>query len=462
VTLALARPQQNGMIVTHEHLRPSDLTYHRVVIETIVDLLAAQPGTPFTWIPLDAIPGVEGGLTAEPAVAWSAEFADAAALGNAAASESLRAGDLDGDGDDDVCARRAEGVYCALSNGTSLGPATLWSLTFSDANGYAPSAYAATLQLADVDGDDRADLCVRTAVGLACETSDGVDGFAPSAFVTTDFSDAEGYFADESRWRSLQLGDVIVCALATASGFAPATPWSSAFDDASGWGAAAYGATLRLGDVTGDGLADLCGRSPDGVVCAESDGTLFEPPALWIDHVFGDAEGWTARSRFLSLRLADVNGDGLADLCGRNATGVECAVSTGVELANPHYAINTSFLDLQGYGVESRGQTLLVARLGGADAPSLCARAPSGLTCHRAQRDPDRDGVADGRDNCPAKWNPGQSDANANGVGDACEPNALACGVGLEVALVLPLVAILRRRVSLHAGSDPNLTVRGG
>jgi hypothetical protein len=38
-------------------------------------------------------------------------------------------------------------------------------------------------------------------------------------------------------------------------------------------------------------------------------------------------------------------------------------------------------------------------------------------------RDGDCDGVADSKDNCPEKANPGQEDVDANGVGDVCETN---------------------------------------
>jgi peptidoglycan/xylan/chitin deacetylase (PgdA/CDA1 family) len=460
VDLALARPQQNGIIVVHEHVSGPTGTYHRETIQEILDRLAAVPGQRFTWIPLDAIPGVAGGLTAGAATPWSAEFADAGALGSAAASATLRAGDLDDDGDDDVCARIASGVWCALSNGTSLGPATLWSGHFADAFGYGADAYATTLQLGDVDGDDRADVCVRSALGLVCETSNGVNAFAPSLWTSAGFSDAAGFGSAEARYRSLRLGDVdgdgradacarngagVVCALSTASGFASATSWSAALSDADGFGASAYGATLALADLDGDTRADLCARRASGFVCGRSNGSSFAVPAPWLDNAFTDAEGWTARSRFLGLRVADENGDGRADVCGRNATGVVCAVSDGARFRNVHYAVNADFLDLQGWNTESRGSTFLLAHLGGAGTTDLCGRAAGGLVCHRAQHDPDRDGVGDPRDNCPLKWNPGQSDANGNGVGDACGPMP-GCGLGAELAVLVPLLRRARRR----------------
>ena len=42
-----------------------------------------------------------------------------------------------------------------------------------------------------------------------------------------------------------------------------------------------------------------------------------------------DAAGWSAPPRFRSIRLADVNGDALADLCARHADGLRCSLSTG-------------------------------------------------------------------------------------------------------------------------------------
>ncbi len=44
-------------------------------------------------------------------------------------------------------------------------------------------------------------------------------------------------------------------------------------------------------------------------------------------------------------------------------------------------------------------------------------------------KDQDKDGIIDSKDNCPAVANPTQSDGDKNGVGDACEPDAIpGCG----------------------------------
>ncbi len=70
--------------------------------------------------------------------------------------------------------------------------------------------------------------------------------------------------------------------------------------------------------------------------------------------------------------------------------------------------------------------------------------------------DSDGDGIGDNCDNCPSRANPGQRDANNNGIGDACEgPLGIgACGTGLlpgsaaivAVAFVTTLRKSMRRR----------------
>ena len=84
------------------------------------------------------------------------------------------------------------------------------------------------------------------------------------------------------------------------------------WSDPEGFDALDVWSTIRLADVDGDGRADLCARSPRGFVCHRSTGRGFGPalpgPAL------ASAEGWDAKDRYATLRLGDVDGDGLDDI----------------------------------------------------------------------------------------------------------------------------------------------------
>jgi hypothetical protein len=83
-------------------------------------------------------------------------------------------------------------------------------------------------------------------------------------------------------------------------------------------------ATIHLGDVNGDGQADACGRAPEGIVCALSNGSGYLAPSIWLPEM-SDAAGWAPHGATISL--SDVNGDGRADVCGQGPSGPVCALA---------------------------------------------------------------------------------------------------------------------------------------
>ncbi len=223
-----------------------------------------------------------------------AEFSDDEGWGSGDAYfKSVRFADVDGDGKADVCGRSPAGVVCARSLGTHFDHARLWLADMSDARGWLPSHYGTTMQLADVNGDGRADVCARSREGLVCGLSTGAA------------------FARITRWSAgRDFADI------------DSAPWSP------GWASSpSFFSTLRLGDLNGDGRADVCARTKVGIVCALSTGHGFTAATMWLSGAMTDAQGFGASPRSESIQLADINGDGRADICGDSKDGVVCGLA---------------------------------------------------------------------------------------------------------------------------------------
>jgi VCBS repeat protein/GlcNAc-PI de-N-acetylase len=341
------------------------------------------------------------------ASAWSSgsQFSDADLGAPDAYARSFRLGDVNGDGYADACIRLGGGVYCALNtSGGGFAPYALYSAAFSDAAGWLPAAYGSTLQLGDVNGDGKADVCGRKGDGIWCATANA-DGsaFDAASRWSTDFSDGDGWGASAGYYGSIHLGDVngdgyadvcgrspagIVCALNNkAGGFSSATLWSGDFTDAQGWQPDQYGSTIQLGDINGDGKADVCGRGPNGVQCATaSAGAGFADTRPWsLRNDFSDADGWSAGAAYYgSIRLADINGDGKADVCGRNAGGLVCAIANGAGFDVAQPVTLQAYSDGLGWSGAAYGATIQFADLGHDGRRDVCGRAATGLVCAKA------------------------------------------------------------------------------
>src|SRR5262249_12084239 len=108
-------------------------------------------------------------------------------------------------------------------------------------------------------------------------------------------------------------------------------------DSAISSGRAHVASPIRMGDINGDGASDVCARSSLGFECATSGvaGAQEPSPRAAFRSVtlrqtsLRDAAGWSAPAHRTSAELADVDGDGRADLCARASEGIVCG------LANP-------------------------------------------------------------------------------------------------------------------------------
>ncbi len=296
--------------------------------------------------------------------------------------------DIDGDGKADLCGRDASGITCALAAASGGFGAPFAGPAWSDANGWMAPRYASTIQFADINGDGKADACGRAGARVTCVLSNGSGFGAPVP--GPSWSDAAGWSLPEY-YATVQLADVngdgksdvcgrspagITCALSSGTAFG--TPFAGpAWSDADGWNVPNRYRTIRFADIDGDGRADVCGRSADGVHCAASTGSGFGPDIA--GPAWTDAVGWGRAAYASTLQLADIDGDGRADVCARGAAGIECALSTGTGFA-PEFA-GPAWGDAAGWSAPAYYATIVFPDLDGDGRSDVCGRAPSGMTC---------------------------------------------------------------------------------
>jgi hypothetical protein len=225
-------------------------------------------------------------------VMWSQEF-DLRGGWDARCVRTLA--DVNGDGKADAVGFGYGAVYVALSNGASFNQSTVWSSSFGVNQGWDEKTVKV---LADVNGDKKADII----------------GF--------------GY------------GNVVV-ALSNAGHFNAETLWNTDFNYGTGWD----GNTFRtVADVTGDGKADIVAFGYGQVIVAPSNGSTFTGAAVW-NSQFVYNHGWDNRS---VRTVADINGDGKADIVGFHLDDVYTSISNGssfnsATVASGSYGLNDGF-----------------------------------------------------------------------------------------------------------------------
>ena len=306
---------------------------------------------------------------------------------------TIRTADVNGDGMADVIGRFSTGIRVALSNGTGLGASASWSSEFNGTT-WDPPEYSSTMQYADVNGDGKADLIIRSSGGIRVALSTG-GSFQPSTLWTTYFSDApsQQWNTNIGYYGSLRAADVngdgkadivgrgaggIYVALSTGSSFSTPTVWTTDFSNAAGWLPAYYSTTIQVADVNGDGKADVIGRGASGMAVALSTGSGFSASSIWTTY-FSDAAGtYTDVGYYGAIRCGDVNGDGMADIIGRASDGLHVIFSSGHSFINDRLW-TSDFSDAKGWKPAYYSTTIRCGDFNGDKRTDITGRGSLGI-----------------------------------------------------------------------------------
>lgn len=319
--------------------------------------------------------------------------------------------DIDGDGKMDYCARSSFGFHCHLSKKGDLSSEEN-IINLSNANGWHAEHYYQTVHFADINGDKLADVCARGSAGLACWLSKGtsfvqsvsVNDFTDGGgwtntryYSTIRFADINGDGKDDvcARW-----GSDYGCMLSTGSGFGPRIGMGD-FGDAVGWAYPRYYGTIQPADINGDGKYDICGRGSGGIVCFISKGTSFGPKIT--GPAWSDASGWNNLRYWSTIQFGDINGDGKDDLCGRDSAGMVCHLSTGSGFGAAIRA--TTWSDASGWADPSNYMTIQLADINGDKKLDICGKANVAVGCVLSEGTKFGASVAGPPLNDSLKWN---------------------------------------------------------
>lgn len=241
-------------------------------------------------------------------------------LGITARGRSVQLADLTGDGLADLCRIEGGGLWCARGDGAG---GFLESVRI-DAVAHPLAIDPQSLMLGDLDGDGLIDACGRSPQGILCATA--ADQYAAKLW-SPAFGGALTAGVED---RALAIVDGTVCGM-TAGGVACAAQGGPPVVRST-WPRS--GATLWPADLDGDATADWCMPTAAGPVCGlDADRAITSDGAPWGFAFHTQVEGSVATDGAVSDQMhgavADISGDGRADLCVVLGGNVECALSQG-------------------------------------------------------------------------------------------------------------------------------------
>lgn len=264
--------------------------------------------------------------------------------------------DVNGDKLPDIIGFRNNEIWVSLNN--ALNPGSFLAPTIWIVNSMVSFVWNADVEIhirtvADVNGDGLADIVIFGHYGVYVYLSNGSNQFivAPTGNTTGEWI---AYFGLNSGYN--------------------------------GWDPKKN--PRMMADVNGDGMADIVGFADSDVKVALSNGKDgFILQTLPWSTLFCDNTGWSNNTNFPRY-FADVNGDGLPDIIGFSNFGVNIALNTG------HSFILDISTQLQSLGTNNYGTTVdhirTIADVNGDGRADIIGFAHDAVTAYISQLDDDR------------------------------------------------------------------------
>lgn len=287
---------------------------------------------------------------------------------NEATNKRVWVSDVTGDGLGDLVGIAQNGdVWVAPSQGDSFSAGRLWApgTIFSTPSGWFDATYWDRVWLADVTGDGAADIVGVANNGDLWVSESTRSSFNAAHLVAGSVLSTPTFF-ERGHLQRVWLADVsgdgradvvgidgageiwvsVATGAAGTASFAPSALWSSfryggshgsIFSPAADWFNIDSQRRVWLADVTGDGTADVVGIDPSGRVwVSESTGTAFAdsqpistlslaraPSGASVFSTTSDpSTSWFSTSTQERVWIADVTGDGKADIVGVAPSGL--------------------------------------------------------------------------------------------------------------------------------------------
>ncbi len=260
-------------------------------------------------------------------------------------AKPLLMADVDGDGDADAVGFDSNGVKVSQTDCGSYSPPIQWVAGYGTSNGWTDNK-TYPRYMADVNGDGKADVVGFYSDGVYVSLSQSNNTFTGAKRWVAGYGTSNGWTNNDTYPRYMAdvngdgkadvvgfgAGGVYVSLAQSNNTFTGAVRWVAGYGTDTGWeGNWIY--PRYVADVNGDGKADVVGILAEGVYVSLSTGTSFTPfiPGQpWVA-AFGQNDGFypSTRNDATPRYMVDVNGDGMADVIGIKNLNIYVSLSKG-------------------------------------------------------------------------------------------------------------------------------------